>query len=103
MLVIKNNQIYSDSDKYVLRIDSNSCFKRGYLLKNDTLDMFKEVDSIPKDEEEYKQKVRELIAEKYAMEDEIAFIRQKDTKPDEYAEYNSFVESCKAKAKELFK
>ena len=65
--------------------------------------MFKEVDSIPKDEEEYKQKVRELIAEKYAMEDEIAFIRQKDTKPDEYAEYNSFVESCKAKAKELFK
>lgn len=103
MLIINNHEIYSDSGKYVHRIGSEAYFKRGYLLKKDTIDMFEEVDSIPVSSEEYKQKVRELIAEKYKIEDEIALIRQKDTKPNEFAEYDSFVESCKTKAKELYK
>lgn len=43
----------------------------------------------------YKQKVACLISEKYSLEDEIAIIRQRDTKPEEFAEYNKFCEECK--------
>lgn len=62
------------------------------------------LENIPKyTKEEYKQKIRSLIAQRYAIEDEIAIIRQRDSKPEEFAEYDSFVESCKAEVKKLFK
>lgn len=47
----------------------------------------------------YKQKVACLIGEKYSLEDEIAIIRQRDTKPEEFAEYNKFCEECKTLVK----
>lgn len=47
----------------------------------------------------YKQCINNLIREKYTIDDEIAFIRQKENKPLEFDEYNLFVEECKIIAK----
>ena len=47
----------------------------------------------------YKDRVVERIRERYSVDDEIAILRQKDTKPDEWAEYNAFVEQIKAEEK----
>ena len=45
------------------------------------------------------QKISVLIREKYSQDAEFAILRQRDTKPEEYAEYNTFCEECKAKVK----
>ncbi len=47
----------------------------------------------------YEQKVVNRIREKYSIDDELAILRQRDTKPLEFAEYNSFVERVKAEVK----
>lgn len=44
----------------------------------------------------YEQRVINRIREKYSIDDELAILRQRDTKPDEFAEYNAFVEGIKA-------
>ena len=49
--------------------------------------------------EAYKARVEELIAERYSLRDELAIHRQRDTKPQEFAAYNAFAESCKARAR----
>lgn len=50
-------------------------------------------------DELYKQRVAELIHEKYTTDDEIAILRQRDCKADEFEEYNRFVEQCKHAAR----
>ncbi len=52
------------------------------------------VESIP-----YEQRVVNRIREVYSVDDELAILRQRDTKPEEFEEYNSFVESIKAQEK----
>ena len=47
----------------------------------------------------YKSRIIALIRQRYDQDDETAILRQRDTKPDEFAEYNAFVEDCKARAK----
>ena len=47
----------------------------------------------------YEQRVVNRIREKYSIDDELAILRQRDSKPEEFAEYNAFVEQCKAEAK----
>ena len=42
-----------------------------------------------------------LIRERYTVDDELAILRQRDTKPDEFAEYNNFAEACKAEANSI--
>lgn len=44
----------------------------------------------------YKERVILRIREKYSIDDELAILRQRDTKPEEYEEYNAFVEQIKA-------
>ena len=44
----------------------------------------------------YKERVIEQIRQKYSIDDELAILRQRDTKPEEFAEYNAFVEEIKA-------
>ena len=44
----------------------------------------------------YQQRVVSRIREKYSVDDELAILRQRDTKPEEFAEYNAFVEQIKA-------
>lgn len=42
-----------------------------------------------------KQLIVEKIREKYDANDETAILRQRDTKPEEYEEYNTYAEACK--------
>ena len=51
----------------------------------------------------YPNLVSRLIRERYSIDDEMAILRQRDTKPKEYEAYNAFCEECKAKArKEIY-
>lgn len=47
----------------------------------------------------YPNLVSRLIRERYSVDDEMAILRQRDTKPEEYETYNAFCEECKAKAR----
>lgn len=117
MIIINNNQVYSDSDKFIHRIGSEVCFKRGTILVNDTEDNFEEVDELPKFTTfEYEEKVRELIKQKYSIDEELAIQRKAmvamltpmtlsgdnaKKNMNEFNEYNLFVENCKIQAKEI--
>ncbi len=47
----------------------------------------------------YEELTEKMIREKYSVSDELALLRQKEIKSDEYALYYAFVEGCKSKAK----
>ena len=47
----------------------------------------------------YEERVEQLIREKYSINQELAILRQRETKPEEFEEYFAFCEKCKAKAK----
>ena len=47
----------------------------------------------------YEEYVNTLIREKYTLSQELAILRQRDSKPEEYAAYNAYCEECKAVAK----
>ena len=49
----------------------------------------------------YEERVVQLIRERYDLAAELAILRQRDSKPDEFEEYNAYCEECKAKAKEV--
>ena len=48
----------------------------------------------------YKERIISRIRAVYSIDDEIAILRQRDTKLEEYAEYNAFVERVKAEEKQ---
>ena len=54
-------------------------------------DIPSEAPSIP-----YEERVVSSIRAIYSVDDELAILRQRDTKPDEFAEYNRVVEAIKA-------
>ena len=47
----------------------------------------------------YGDHVNVKIRDRYSLSEELAILRQRDEKPNEYAEYNAYVEECKAAAK----
>lgn len=47
----------------------------------------------------YEQRVQQSIRERYSVDEELAILRQRDTKPDEFAAYYEYAEQCKAQAK----
>lgn len=47
----------------------------------------------------YKTLIDELIREKYSINDEIAILRQRDTKTNEFNEYFEFVENIKQRVR----
>ena len=49
----------------------------------------------------YEQRVVDRIRLKYSVDDELAILRQRDTKPDEFIAYNDFVEEIKAQEREV--
>ena len=49
--------------------------------------------------EEYENKIVALIRKKYNINQELAILRQRDAKPQEFAEYNEYVEKCKDQVK----
>ena len=48
----------------------------------------------------YEQRIVLRIRDKYSVDDELAILRQRDTKPDEFAAYNDFVEGIKREERE---
>lgn len=48
---------------------------------------------------EYDAEVERLIAERYSHGKEIEVNRERDTKPERFAEYLAYVEECKARAR----
>lgn len=54
-------------------------------------------------DELYEGMVIRKIRKKYTVNQELAILRQKDTKTNEFDEYNAFVEKCKIEAKKELK
>ena len=51
----------------------------------------------------YEEFINRMVRSKYSIDQEFAILRQRDTKPEEFEEYNTFVESCKSRAKQFVK
>ena len=49
----------------------------------------------------YEQRVVNRIREKYSVDDELAILRQRETKPEEFAEYFAFAEGVKEAEKDV--
>ena len=47
----------------------------------------------------YENLIVKKIRAKYSVNEEFAILRQRDSKPAEFEEYNAYVEACKAEAK----
>lgn len=47
----------------------------------------------------YSREIEKKIRERYSVSDELAILRQRDSKPKEFAEYNAYAESCKESVK----
>jgi len=114
MIRLENNQVFSTDDKYVHRLGTDSYFRRSTTLPTDTVDDFEEVDELPAyTKAEYDAKVAELVRRKYSESEEFAIQRKMlntllspmtlsedaaENAVSEYAEYNEYVERCKADA-----
>lgn len=100
MIQYNNHRITSDSGKYVRR-RSDGLTAKAIAAMTYNADDYEEVDELPVtiDETAYKERVESLIRERYTVADELGILRQRDTKPEEFAEYNAFAEQCKAQAK----
>ena len=66
-------------------------------------DFYVLTDAEPMDEPtvSYEELVASKIRERYSINDELAILRQRDTKPQEYADYFAYCEQCKAEAREV--
>lgn len=73
------------------------------LVSNGKLIEMAEPEEFKITEAEYPSYVAMKIHERYSIDDEIAIIRQKEEKPEEYAEYFAYCEQCKTEAKALIK
>lgn len=49
----------------------------------------------------YEELVEQFIREKYSVSDELAILRQREVKQDEFNEYFNFCEECKNRAKDM--
>lgn len=58
-----------------------------------------EEEEMPVPEMTYKEQVVAKIRERYSIDDELAILRQRYTKPDEFEAYNEYAEQCKADVK----
>lgn len=62
------------------------------------------VPPVPKETEvkySYEELVETFIRERYSVSDELALLRQREVKKDEFDAYFAFCEECKARAKEI--
>jgi hypothetical protein len=46
------------------------------------------------------REIEKLIRLRYSMSDELAILRQRDEKPEEFAAYHAYAEQCKKRVKE---
>ena len=100
MITKQNTEIFSTEGKFVHIIGTDNYFKRGLAIGL-SVEQCEEVDEIPniRNEEDYGNQVNDLIRRRYSLSEELAILRQKEEKPDEYRTYFAFCEECKSKAK----
>ncbi len=77
-----------------MRIYDNGIYRD--MTEEEIAQMQKDIPPVP-----YEQRVVNRIREVYSVDDELAILRQRDTKPEEFAEYNSFVEKIKNEERSL--
>ena len=65
------------------------------MTAEETAEFKKDAPSIP-----YEQRVVNRIREVYSIDDELALLRQRVLKADEFEQYNDFVEKVKAEERE---
>ena len=70
------------------------------IYRDATPEEIAELNSYTPDPIPYEQRVVNRIRERYSIDDELAILRQRDSKPEEFAEYNAFVEQIKAEERE---
>lgn len=49
----------------------------------------------------YESEIIRRIRKRYTVNQELAILRQRDEKPEEFTTYNEYVEACKAEVKKL--
>ena len=104
---MKTRKVYYKNGREVVRPRSIARNGNTYLNPSDELLMslgfeIKEIE-VPEPTPyvpTYEQRVVQLIRERYDIDAELAILRQRDSKPEEFAEYNAYCEECKTKAKE---
>ena len=92
-------EVVAAEGKWLHRIGTEAFFKRAIMGKNGMAD-FEEVDEVPKyTDAEYSERVNALIRERYSDSEELSILRQRDEKPTQFAEYYTYCEECKSRAK----
>lgn len=100
MIEIKNNEVTSTNGRLIHRLGTDTYFRRSTVLSTDTVEDFEEVDRAPAyTTSEYEARVSELIRGRYTLDAELAILRQRDSKPEEFAAYNNFADECKSRAR----
>ena len=71
------------------------------VVTTEVIEKEEQSETVPAPEDEVKQLIIEKIRAVYSIDDEIAILRQRDSKPEEFQEYYNFAEQCKAEAKTM--
>lgn len=69
----------------------------SYTIENGQFVALMTIDKV--NELQYSLLVEKKVRNKYSISDELAILRQRDIKPNEYSTYNSYCEQCKAEAR----
>ena len=77
-----------------MRINDNGVYRD--MTEEEVAEMQSKIPSV-----DYSEAVNNAIRERYSVSQEFAILRQKDDKPEEYAEYYAYCEECKANIKKL--
>lgn len=94
-------EIKAGEGKVLVRGDHAMSFTKA-IVSEEMAGEFREVskDDIPAyTEKEFEEEVVARIRQKYSVNEELATLRQRDTKPDEFDTYSAFVEECKVSAR----
>lgn len=97
MIVIDNGIAHSDSGMLVGLKGKGITFEALSVDGIDTDDLIEVARPVDHD---YGERVNALIRERYSLSEELALLRQRDSKAAEFAEYNDFCEECKRRARE---
>lgn len=95
-----NYQAYPIVDDMV-EVDESTLQQIGSTLQFKGTDGSVEAYEKPKFTANYDELVESKIRERYTLSQELAILRQRDSKPTEYQEYYTYCESCKIEAKKV--
>lgn len=95
VMVARPKQLVYNGSTYVPPTDE-VLIAAGYTIKRIETPEPKQ----PTDDERYRARVVDLIRMQYSVDDELAFLRQRESKAKEFDSYFTFCEACKKQAYE---